>query len=616
MRALGRPGGAHDAMMQWRRAVGIVAVAATIACDAQADATTGFADLAKTLRVSLPIAESGFDPAASGDYYSNTLIGAMFDTLYEWDYLARPFRVVPRAAEALPEISADGRAWTIRIRRGIHFADDPVFKGRPRELTAQDYVYSWKRILDPRTRSPSVFLLRGKFVGADAAVAKASETGRFDYDAEIEGLRAADRYTLKLTLTEPDFALLPQLTLANVAAVAREVIEAYGDGSGWVQANPVGTGAFKLAQWRRGQKIVLEANRDYRPEMFPAAPADADAATRAAAESMRGKRMPQVGRVEVSVIEESNPQLLAFNSGALDYFNVPRDHAPRVLDASNRLLPYYAEQGVTLHRAVEGGLGFYAFFDLRDPLVGGYTPEKIALRRAILSAFDVPAEISVALQGQATMATQIVPPGVSGHEAGARSWVPYDPALARALLDKFGFVDRDGDGYREQPDGRPLTLRMGSATSSEDRIREELWKRSLQDVGLRVEFVKQKWPELLKMTRGGKLPMWQVSYAASDGDLYMQLAYSPSEDNLGHFANDEYDRLYRESRKLRPGPERDRAYAKLNAIVAAYAPFGAAVYRWENTLVRPWVRGYVKNVFQPQSWRFVDIDLAKRNNAR
>jgi oligopeptide transport system substrate-binding protein len=616
MRALGRPGGAHDAMIRWRRAIGIVAVAAAVACDARADTVPAWADPAKTLRVMMPIAESGFDPAASGDFYSNTLIGSMFDTLYEWDYLARPFRVVPRAAEALPEISADGRVWTIRLKRGIHFVDDPAFKGKPRELIAQDYVYSWKRILDPRTRSPSLFLLRGKFVGADAAVAKANETGRFDYDAEIEGLRAVDRYTLKLTLTETDYALLPQITLANTVAVAREVIEAYGDGSGWAQANPVGTGAFKLAQWRRGQKIVLEANRDYRLETFPDMPADADAATRAAVPPMRGKRMPQVGRVEISVIEESNPQVLAFNSGELDYFNVPRDHAARVLDASNRLLPSYAKQGVTLHRAAEAGLGFYAFFDMRDPLVGGNAPEKIALRRAILSAFDVPAEISVAFQGQATKATQIVPPGVSGHEAGVRTWVPYDPALARALLDKFGFVDRDGDGYREQPDGRPLLLRMGSATSSEDRIREELWKRSLQDVGVRVEFVKQKWPELLKMARAGKLPMWQVSYAASDGDLYMQLAYGPSEDNLSHFANDEYDRLYRESRKLRPGPERDRAYARLNAIVAAYAPFGAAVYRIENTLVRPWVRGYVKNVFQGQSWRFVDLDLARRNSAR
>ena len=409
-------------MTRWRRAIGIVAVAAVVACDARADSAAAWADPGKTLRVTLPVAESGFDPAASGDYYSNILIGAMFDALYEWDYLSRPFRVVPRAAEALPEISADGRVWTIRLKRGIRFVDDPSFKGKPRELTAQDYVYSWKRILDPRTRSPSVFLLRGKFVGANVAVAKASETGRFDYDAEIEGLRAVERYTLKLTLTEPDYALLPQLTLANTVAVAREVIDAYGDGSGWAQANPVGTGAFKLAQWRRGQRIVLEANRDYRPETFPDVPADADTATRAAALPMRGKRLPQVGRVEISIIEESNPQLLAFNGGELDYLNVPRDHALRVLDASNRLLPYYAGQGVALHRATEASLGFYAFFDQRDPLVGGNSPEKIALRRAILSAFDVPAEISVAFQAQATTATEIVPPGVSGHEGAARSW--------------------------------------------------------------------------------------------------------------------------------------------------------------------------------------------------
>ena len=597
---------------------GVLAFSAGAFAAESANAAAGgaWADPAKTLRVMLPVAETGFDPAASGDFYSNMVIGAMFDSLYEWDYLARPFRIVPRAAEALPEISPDGRTWTIRIKRGIRFVDDPAFKGKPRELTADDVVYSWKRILDPRTRASIVFVLRDKFIGADAAVAKAKETGRFDYDADIEGLRATDRYTVVLRMVEPNYAFLPQMTLANLAVVAREAIEAYGDGSGWAQANPVGSGPFRLVQWRRGQKIVLEANRDYRMETFPPEPPDADPATREIATRMQGKRLPQVGRVEISIIEESNPQLLAFNSGALDFFNVPRDHALRVLDGSNRLLPSYVNEGVTLHRATEAGLGWYAYFDMRDPLVGGNAPEKIALRRAVLSAFDVPAEIRVALQGQATAATQMVPPGVQGHAAGVKAWVPFDPALARALLDKFGYVDRDGDGFREQPDGRPLVLQMGSSTSSEDRIRDELWKRSLQDVGLRVEFIKQKWPDLLKMARGGKLPMWQVSYAANDGDLYMQLAYSASEDNLPHFKNDEYDRLYRESRKLPPGPDRDGIYVRMNRIVAAYAPFGAAVYRIENTLVRPWVRGYVKNAFRPQSWRFLDIDPRPRTAGR
>ena len=171
----------------------------------------------------------------------------------------------------MPEISADGKTWTIRVRKGIYFADDPVFKGQRRELTAADYVFAIKRILDPRMRSNSLQMVDGRFVGADALVAKAKETGRFDYDAPLEGLQAIDRYTLQFKLVFPDYELLSNLTTTALSAVAREVIEAYGDENGWAMANPVGTGAYRLKEWRRGQRIVLEANPGYRDERYPGA---------------------------------------------------------------------------------------------------------------------------------------------------------------------------------------------------------------------------------------------------------------------------------------------------------------------------------------------------------
>ena len=598
---------------------GLLAPAANAQTGSAPGATAkSWADPAKTLRVMFPVAETGFDPQVSGDFYSNTVIGAIFETLYQFDYLARPQRVVPRTAAAMPEISADGRTWTIRIKPGIRFADDPVFKGEVRELTAQDYVYSWKRIFDPKVRSSNVFLLRGKLVGLDDAAAKARAGGRFDYDGEIEGLKALDRYTLQLKLNEPDYSMLVQLASTQLAVVAREVIEAYGDASGWAQANPVGTGAFRLKEWRRGQKIVLEANPFYREEYFPPLPANADAVTRTAVAQMKGKRLPQVGRVEISIIEEPNPALLGFNAGDLDYFNLPRDHARKAVDAAGKLLPVYAKDGVVLQRAFEAGLGWFTYFDMKDPVVGGYTPEKIALRRAVLMAFDVPGMIDVALQGQGAIATQLIPPDVPGHNPQIKQWVPHDPALARSLLDRFGYKDRDGDGFRELPDGQPLTLKIGSATTSEDRIRDELWQKSMREIGIRVEFIKQKWPELLKMSRVGKLPMWQVSWAANAGTFYMELCYGPSggQSNLGNFSNAEFDDLFRQSLRVPEGAEQDRLNARMMAIVTAYAPLGAAVFRIENTLVQPWVQGYVKNTFLGQSWRFVDVTAPTRQTKR
>jgi ABC-type transport system substrate-binding protein len=577
------------------------------------------ADMTKTLRVMFPIAETGFDPAPSQDYYSNNVNRQIFDALYEPDYLARPYRWVPNTAVALPEISKDGMTWTIRVKRGIHFADDPVFKGAKRELTAQDYVYSWKRLVDPKVRSPNAYFVAGKLVGLDAVVEKAKAAGKFDYDAEIEGLRATDRYTIQLKLTEPDYTLFGFLTQTAMAAVAREVVEAYGDASTWVMANPVGTGPYRLKEWRRGQKITLEANANYREEHFPAAPPDADAATSAVASQMKGKRLPQIGRIEISIIEESNPQLLAFNSGELDYANVPADLAAKVLDANNRLLPPYAKEGVTLHRAVQPALQF-TYFNMEDLVVGGYTPERIGLRRAIIMGFNTPDLIKVWYQNQATPATQPVPPDVSGHIAGLDVHAPYDPATARALLDKLGYKDRDGDGFRELPEGKPLTLTMGSQPTGRERERDELWKKSMNSIGIRVDFVKQKWPDLLKMARAGKLQFWQVGWitTAGDGDAFMQLLYGPNaaQSNLGRFRNAEYDALYEQSKRIPPGREREDLYAKMDRIAAVYNPMDLGVYRYENTLVRPWVLGYKKHIYDEHAWKYYDIDPARQKAGR
>jgi ABC-type transport system substrate-binding protein len=586
---------------------------ACFACTAGGQEPAPAADPAKVLRVMFPVAETGFDPQATSDLYSGHVQRAIFETLYVYDYLARPYRMVPNLAAAMPEISADGRVWTLRLRPGIHFADDPVWKGSRRELTAADVVYSWKRLLDPRIRSPYLWYLDGKLEGAAPVLARAKEAGRLDYDAEIPGLRAIDRYTVRLRLTEPDYVLQGYMSHSAMAIVAREVIEAYADVSGWAMANPVGTGAYRLAQWRRGQKITLEANPGYRDVRFPAA--GAEAGDRALVAAMQGKRLPRVGRVEIAIIEESNPQLLAFNGRELDYANVPADLVANVLDLPNRLNAYYAEQGVTLHRATQPALA-YTYFNMEDPVVGGMAPERIALRRAIIMGFNVDELIRVWYQGQAVAATQPIPPAVSGHSTGFAARHPYDPAFARALLDRFGYRDRDGDGFRELPDGRPLTLTMGSSTAGRDRERDELWKKNMTAIGIRLDFVKQKWPDLLKMGRAGKLQMWPVGWITQygEGDAFMQLLYSRNigQSNYSRFSFPDYDALYRTSKTIPDGPQRNAIYRTMAEIVAAYNPWDLGVYRIENTLLRPWVIGYKKHIYWEHPWLYYDIDLRRR----
>ena len=565
----------------------------------------------KVLRVAFPIAETGFDPQAGGDAYSNYVSRAIFDPLYKYEYLTRPYKLVPNTAAALPEISPDGKTWTIRVRPGIYFADDPAFKGQRRELIAQDYIFGIKRLLDPKMRSNFLQIVEGRFVGADAVVAKASESGRFDYDAPIEGLQAIDRYTLRFKLNFPDYELLANLTTVPTAPVAREVVQAYGDASGWVMANPVGTGPYRLKDWRRAQRIVLEASPSFRDERYPQSAAAEPASTK----SLAGRKLPLVNRIEISIIEESNPRLLAFMQKQLDFHAVPNELISNVTTTDGKLKPELAQQGVTLQRDVQPAIN-YMYFNMEDPVVGGYTPDKIALRRAIAMGYDSDEEIRVIRQGQGLPMTQIVPPNMSGHDPTFNLRTRLDINGAKALLDKFGYKDRDGDGLRELPDGRSLTIKMASPPAAIDRQIDELWQRSMNAIGIRIEFVKQKWPDLLKMARLGQLQAWRLGNinTTPEGFGFHGLLYSRNAgfSNVARFSLPEYDRLYEKARAMPDSPERTKLLRKMSEVVAAYTPWVFLAFRIENVIVQPWVIGYKYNPTYQFPFPYLDVDNSRR----
>ena len=237
-------------------------------------------------------------------YRSFQVISAIFEGLYEWDYLASTPSLAPVTAAGAPEISADGLTWTIRIQPGIYFTDDPAFQGKPRELVAQDFVYSITRWLDPNLRRGGAPVSTDLLVGARAVVDAARKSGRLDYDRHIEGLRSLGRYTLQLKLTQVNYPIAQ--AILNYFVCAREVVEAaHGD----IRARPVGTGPYRLREWKRGSRIVLEANPKYRPLHFPAS---SDPAQAALVQSMAGKTLPQIGVIEINIIEEDVTRLLEF----------------------------------------------------------------------------------------------------------------------------------------------------------------------------------------------------------------------------------------------------------------------------------------------------------------
>jgi peptide/nickel transport system substrate-binding protein len=572
------------------------------------------ADLSKVLHVVFVAPENGFDPQATGDLYSNYVNRGIFDPLYRYDYLARPYKVVPNTAAALPEVSADGLTWTIKVRPGIYFTDDPAFKGKKRELTAADYVYSFKRLIDPKLRSINAQIFDDRLVGAKALIETEKKTGKLDYDAPFEGAQAVDRYTIRLKLDYPAYDLLADLTGSGTGAVAREVVTAYGDASGWVMEHPVGTGPYYLKSWRRGQQIVLEANPNFRDLRFPDSAQPED---RAMLDEMRGKKLPIVGRIEIAIIEESNPRLLAFEKGELDYITIPSDLVTKMMNG-DKLKPEYAARGIVHLRGVQPSVT-YTYFNMEDPVVGGYTPDKIALRRAIGMAYKNDDEIHIIRLDQAEIATQPIPPHVFGHDPAFNGNPTHDTAGAKALLDKFGYVDRDGDGWRDLPNGKPLKLVLASDPSAIYRQFDELWKRSMDAIGIRIEFTKQKFPDTLKQALAGQLQMWALGNTATNtnGSSFVDLLYGPHKGttNLARFDLPEFNALYDKAKRMRDSPERTQLYRRMSQLVNAYAPWVLHAYRIENIVVQPWVRGYKYNTFDPHAWMYYDVDVEKRTAA-
>ena len=560
----------------------------------------------KTLRIAFTAAETTFDPAAADDIPSSDIIRMIFDPPLEYDYHARPVKLRPATLAAMPDISADGKTFTLTVKPGIYFQDDPAFGGKQRELVAADYVYAIKRLMDPKIASPNYFVIENKIVGAKHVRAAAEKSGQFNYDAEIAGLKALDRYLLKIVFEAPQFEFVYDLAASTFSAVAREVIEKYRDERGRVREHPVGTNAYRLiaSEWKRSSRVVLGKNPTYREETLPLASGAASTL-----------RVPQIDRIEVSILEESLPRILAFQSGELEQVDVPRDLHDRMF-TGNTLKAEYAATGITHTRFMEPILSFQ-YFNMNDPVVGGMALEKNALRRAILMGYNKAREAQIAYKNQVELATQLIPPTQSGHSPALNLRPPYDPALARALLDRFGYKDCDGDGYREAPGCKPLTFTRSNPPDSRSRLQDEIWKQSMDAIGIRVEFFTQKWPDLIEMSRTGKLQSWGWSWISSGpgGDGYASLLVSRNINAINdmQFKDAEYDRLYDLAQTKPVGPERTAIYAALSKIAAANTVLDFGFHTYANDVSQPWLKNYQRHPFWRTPWKFVDIDEAARS---
>ncbi len=567
----------------------------------------------KILHAFLSTGETGLDPAVASDVASLTLLENLFDPMLRYDYLARPVKLQPNTLRAMPEVDAAGTTYTFHLQPGIHFTPDAAFKGQQREVTAQDYVYSLKRLYDPALKSPWVFLFEDKIVGDEAL------RRDFSYDSNIPGLQALDKYTLRIRLKVPDASFLFYLALPATGVVAREVAEAYGSQVG---NHPVGSGPFMIGEWKRSDKITLLANPGFRPTVFHAgADQGLDAASRAIAAGMEGKRLPLLDRIEVKIMEEYQSRVLGFLNGEFDFIEqVPESMRDMVLDPDSSqpvLKPELARRGMQL-TPFPVLQTYYMWMNMDDPVIGGYGKAQVALRRAIALGYNSAEDIALLKKGLALPAQTPLPPNVLGYDPSYRSPVSYNPVLARALLDRFGY--RKGkDGFRSRPDGSPLTLVMHTEPSMVGRLRDELWRKNLNAIGLRVEFKSDKKTEIIKASRLGKVMMFETNWVADfpDGDNFYQLLYGPNSGraNYANFKLPDYDRRYEQARRLADSPQRRALYRELAQLIHAYNPWVLLTHPISADIRQPWLKNYMRHPVEFSNWRYLDLDPQQRSEA-
>jgi ABC-type transport system substrate-binding protein len=568
----------------------------------------------KVLRYAFEIAETGFDPVEISDVYSREVTRNIFDAPLRFAYLAVPGTLEPATADGMPEVSSDYTTFTVHIKKGIYFTADPAFNGQRRELTAADYVYSYKRVFDPHWNCPlyDTFETVG-VIGMQALREAALKSGHFDYDTTVEGLKTLDRYTFQIKLSNPSPRFLLNLADASIlGAVAREVVEKYGDG---IMAHPVGTGPFRLVQWRRSSFIALERNPDYRTDIFHATPDPSDPGAQKIAGELAGKRLPLLDRVEISIIEENQPRWLSFLNGEADFLGImPRNMTDLALP-NGKPAPNLVKKHIQIERVPQIDVTLY-HYNMDNPVIGGYTPQKIALRRALNLGLDTAESIRTYYSFQALPAQSPIMPGEYGYDPQLRTENGLTSvARAKALLDQYGYLPRHGTRWRDNPDGSPLVIEFSTLPDQRSRIADEIFKKSLDALDIRCSFKVGKWPDQMKAVRAGKFMVWALGESALTPDpsdtLKIWYGAAAGGDNLSRFRLAAYDDLYAQQNRIPDGPERLVLLRQMTALLVAYAPTKFEVHRYVIDMAYPWVRYYRHWPFiWGDFWRYVDIDPA------
>ncbi|MEE2744703.1 MAG: ABC transporter substrate-binding protein [Bdellovibrionota bacterium] len=549
----------------------------------------------RALNLVVGAAIKGMDPIYANDAYSSGEIARVYEGLLEYHPFKRPYTLVPNLAESLPEVSKDGLTYTFKIKKGVYFHDDKAFAdGKGREVEAKDFVYSIKRLADPKLQSLGWWLLDGKISGLNEWRKKYSDKKVVDYTEKIEGLQTLDKYTVQFKLKKSFPQFLYALAMPFTFVVAEEAVKTYGKE---FLNHPVGTGPFVLPMFNQSNKIVYKRNPKFRKKLFPSDMSKEFKTPELM--SYVGKELPILDKITVHIMTEPQPRWLKFLKGRLDFISIPKDNFDSVITPSQGLVDDMAKKGIKLMISPSLDVTYVAFNHDVELL------KNVNLRRAMSLAYNVNESNKLFYNNTALPAHSVVPPGIAGYIKDYKNpYIGQNIEKAKALLAEAGY-----------PEGKGLPeITYDSLSSTVSRQQAQFFKKQMSKIGLKIKLQTSTWPKFQEKITKRQVMLYGIAWGADypDAENFLQLLFGPNRSpgaNGSGYSNPEFDKMFKVASLLQDSPERTGLYEKMYRMAAEEVPWIYGVHRQSYVLEHSWLKNYVPSDFNHGHSQYWDIDL-------
>jgi len=546
------------------------------------------------LNIALTSNIATIDPAISYDTVSSKVVYQIFESLYEYNYLIRPYQIKPLLAKDLPKIENHGLKYTIKIKENIFYHPSIVFKDKKRAVTAKDFINQFKRIAFSGTNSSGWWLFDGKIVGINKFRKDVGHNFENFEKFNISGLSAPDDHTLVINLTKPYPQLLSALSMCFTSPAPIEVIRSSNND---LNSLPIGTGPYIFEKWNKSSLLILKKNPSYHDSYFPSKGDRYSYENNLLKDA--GKKLPFIDQINFKIIEESQTRWLNFLKGNVDLIVLTKDNFSIALDKDGALKNDYLDQKIKLQVAPTLTY-WWLSFNMSDPLIG----KNLKLRQAFSYAINIDEYIKKFTNNIALKANSLYPPGVPGYSP--TSTLPYyhDKAIAKRLLAEAGYPNGEG---------LPIFNYDVRGSSTVSRQMAEFVQKELSLIGINIKINLNTFPGFLNKSKIGNLQIWQGGWTMDypDPENVVQLLISknhPPGTNTSYYQNKEVDELYNKLSVSSDEDEIQQLTSKIESLVNKDLPWIMQFYSRNYILHHGHVKNYRQSDLIMNNFKYLKLE--------